>query len=253
MVAAIVNLRLFYYGLNWKDLRIDPYIRSFSSPTFSHQMLFIFRQIQNVLTTSTWLRSWHFLKHNKNSLIKSKSEANFIRRSLNAGIVYEPVMDLASQQGSSGLRDKTTQIIHYLSSLIRRWQKKLIMNHGNKLELFFSLCRRSHCQLMFAELWVWSLWGRRTTSLQAVISCVLSLSALISCPLLACEISVVLLFVANANQMWGMSIFWCLKIPSINRKSEVMKAKVKLLLHSNLVYVKFLKLPPHPPPPHTLT
>lgn len=47
-----------------------------------------------------------------------KSGTNFIRRSLNAGTVYEPVMDLASQQGSSGLRDKTTQIIHYLLSLI---------------------------------------------------------------------------------------------------------------------------------------
>lgn len=80
--------------------------------------------------------------------------------------------------------------------------KKLIMNHGNKLELFFSLRPRSHCQLMFAELWVWSLWGRRATSLQAVISCVLSLSVLISCPLLACEISVAFLFVATADLMW---------------------------------------------------
>lgn len=132
--------------------------------------------------------------------LKLESGANFIRYSLNAGVVYEPFMDLASQQGSSGLRDETTQIIHYLPSLIRRWQKKkLIMNHGNKLELFFSLCPRSHCQLMFAELWVWSLWGRRTTSLQAVISCVLSLSLLISCPLLATEISVVFLFGTNAN------------------------------------------------------
>lgn len=50
--------------------------------------------------------------------IKKKSGTNFIRRSLNAGTVYEPVIDLASQQGSSGLRDKTTQIIHYLLSLI---------------------------------------------------------------------------------------------------------------------------------------
>lgn len=84
------------------------------------------------------------------------------------------------------------------------------MNHSNKLELFSSPSPRSPCQLMFAELWVESLRVRRTTSLQSVIFGVLSLSALISCPLLSREISVVILFVANADLMWDVSIVWCL-------------------------------------------
>lgn len=78
------------------------------------------------------------------------------------------------------------------------------MNYGNKLELFFSVHPRLHRQLMFGELWVWSLWGGWTTSLQAVISCVVSLSALISGPLSATEISVVL--AVNANLMCCVSI-----------------------------------------------
>lgn len=78
------------------------------------------------------------------------------------------------------------------------------MNYGNKLELFFSVHPRLHRQLMFGELWVWSLWGGWTTSLQAVISCVVSLSALISGPLSSTEISVVL--AVNANLMCCVSI-----------------------------------------------
>lgn len=85
----------------------------------------------------------------------------------------------------------------------KKRKEKLIMNYGNKLELFFSVHPRLHRQLMFGELWVWSLWGGWTTSLQAVISCVVSLSALISGPLSATEISVVL--AVNANLMCCMS------------------------------------------------
>lgn len=108
-------------SLKKENLHIDSYINSVST-SLSQHWLFIHRRPPTAVTTTTWLRSWHLLKQNKNSLIKSKSRANFIRHSLNAHVVYEPVMDLASQQGSSGLRDETTQIIHYLPSLIQRRQ-----------------------------------------------------------------------------------------------------------------------------------
>lgn len=66
----------------------------------------------------------------------------------------KPLWILASRRGiAQRLRDETTQIIHYLSSLIpgrqQKKKKKLIINHSNKLGMFFTLSPRSPCQLMF--------------------------------------------------------------------------------------------------------
>lgn len=80
LLSLIFHKSLFYYSLT------DSYINMFSFSVLCHQRLFIFRS--TAVSTSTWLRSWHLVKHNKNSLIKSKSRANFIRRSLNAVVVY---------------------------------------------------------------------------------------------------------------------------------------------------------------------
>lgn len=69
-------------------------------------------------------------------------------------LFMKPLWILASRRGiAQRLRDETTQIIHYLSSLIpgrqQQKKKKLIINHSNKLGMFFTLSPRSPCQLMF--------------------------------------------------------------------------------------------------------
>lgn len=98
---------------------------------------------------------------------------------------------------------------------------KLIMNHGDKIKLLFLLCPRSHCQLLFVELWVFSLWGRRTTSLLTVISHVL----------LCVLISVHWWRLRSPLCYWLslISIVWCLKNSFISWKYKAVKNSSKLL------------------------
>lgn len=98
----------------------------------------------------------------KKYLQKSKSRANSIRRSLNAVVVYtRSSYGFSKPTGITEITWQDNSNDSLSSKSYLKMTKKLIMNHGNKLELFFSLCPRSHCQLMFTELRVWSLREKR--------------------------------------------------------------------------------------------
>lgn len=96
----------------------------------------------------------------------------------------------ASRRGSRALRDKTTLMIHFLTTMtIKKRQetlRKLINNRCNRQGVFFMLSPRSPRQLeFFFQCCGHDPCGRdELLVFKPVVASVLPLSTLISCPLL---------------------------------------------------------------------